>query len=76
MESAAADIHAAAMEDYVPPHLTIAGLLNEMEFAHDRMGADNTNKQLLFRAAHVIVQQAQAIVALEQQLKPRIVLPG
>lgn len=58
--------------------MTIADLLNQMEAAHDRMGAENPNRQLLFAAAQVIVQQAQQIVTLEraQAEKPRIILPG
>lgn len=57
--------------------VTVADVLNAMEAAHDRMGADNPNRQLLLTAAQIIVQQAQQIVALEraQAEKPRIVLP-
>lgn len=57
--------------------LTIADLLNQMEAAHDRMGAESPNRQLLFAAAQVIVQQAQQLAAFEraQADKPRIVLP-
>ncbi len=72
MENAAAETPAG----YRP--ITVRELLDAMEAAHDRMGAHNPNRQLLSAAALVIVQQAQANHALEQQLAqtPRIVLPG
>jgi hypothetical protein len=57
---------------------SIRALLDEMEAAHDRMGADNPHRRLLFDAAQVIVQLAARNVTLETASaeKPRIVLPG